>query len=225
MTQSTPRPSAPPTSSLPARGGRWVAGRSTKPRASPSGVASNSTPRSGPSPLNSSDRRSSRLIVLARSRAPVSARPSAAVAVGAVSWRRRASSTRSVVTAASARTVPPWPSARASRSATRGSGRLSQPVEHLVDGHEADEAPALVAVRTEQHVGRHAGHVPAPHQRLGTVVLRRDVGLQVRELAHRVYHRRIPERRALHLAAGQTPGGLEVDQRRPAALDRMRQRL
>src|SRR5262245_6959502 len=218
MTQSTPRPSAPPTSSFPPRGGRCVAGRSTKPRVSPSGVASTSTPRSGPSPLNSSDRRSSRLMVAARSSAPVSARPSAAVAVGAVRWRPRASSTRSVVTAASARTVPPWASARASRSATCRSGGLAQPFQHLVDGYEPDEAAALPTVGTEQHVGGDAGNLPACHERLGLLVLRGHVCLERGEITRGPHDLRIAEGRALHLPARKAPRGLEVDQHRPAAL-------
>src|SRR5439155_4272973 len=35
ITQRTPRPTAPPTSSLPARAGRWVCGRDTNPRTWP----------------------------------------------------------------------------------------------------------------------------------------------------------------------------------------------
>ena len=75
----------------------------------------------------------------------MSARPSAAVAVGArARGGRRASSTRSVVTAASTRTVPSCASARASRSATRRSARLAQARRACSSaGHEADEAAAL----------------------------------------------------------------------------------
>src|SRR5438034_1247947 len=120
ITQRTPRPTAPPTSSLPARAGRWVWGRDTKPRTWPPGVASTRMLPSGPSPLHWSDTRSS-AFKSPPSRSPaVSARPSAAVAVGSVPCRTRASSTSSVVTAARPRTVPSALRVRARRSATAG---------------------------------------------------------------------------------------------------------
>src|SRR5437867_3604212 len=164
-----PAPSAPPTSSLPARAGRCVRGRNTKPLASPSGFASARMPRSGPLPLNSSDRRSSALSVPASRTAEVSARPRAAVAVGSVPWRRRASSTTPVVTVARPRTVPSSESVRATRSATldpRGGHDLPHGPEHLLRGDEADETPPLASVNVEEQIGRNAGHVEALQDRL-----------------------------------------------------------
>src|SRR5438445_8494368 len=216
MTQSRPRPRAPPTSSFPLRGGRWVCGRDTKPRTAPAGVASTKMPPSGPWPLNWSETRSSALTRPPSSRAAVSARPSAAVAVGSVPCRTRASSTRSVVTAARPRTVPSAVSVRARRSAT---SRLFQSVHHVLRLDESDEPLPLAAVGAEEHVGRYARHLEAGHQALRAVVALGHVDLEGSERSRRAHHRRIAKRRALHLAAGKAPRRLEVDQDRAAGGD------
>src|SRR5262244_987796 len=202
MTQSSPRPTAPPTSSLPPRGGRCVWGRVTKPRAVPSGVASTRMPPSGPSPLHWSETRSSVLRSPPRSRPAVRARPSAAVAVGKVPWRTRASSTSSVVTAASPRTVPSTVSARARLSATP---HLLERARHVGRRHEADEPAALGPVRAEEHVGRHAGDVEARHELARALVGGGHVDLERGEPLRGPDDRRIAERRALHLPAGEAP--------------------
>src|SRR5204862_10439 len=157
ITQRTPRPTAPPTSSLPARAGRWVWGRDTKPRTWPPGVASTRMLPSGPSPLHWSDTRSSAFESPPRRSPAVRARPSAAVAVGSVPCRTRASSTSSVVTAARPRTVPSALRVRARRSATAG---LLHGARHLRGAHQTSEAAALAAVRTEEDERRPAGHAP-----------------------------------------------------------------
>src|SRR5437660_975288 len=190
MTQRSPRPSAPPTSSFPLRGGRWVCGRDTKPRTAPAGVASTKMPPSGPSPLNWSETRSSALTRPPSSRAAVSARPSAAVAVGSVPCRTRASSTRSVVTAARPRTVPSALRVRARRSAT---ARLLHGAQHLRGAHQASEAAALAAVRTEKDERRHAGRAEAAAERARALVLGGHVHFDHHEVGRRAYDRGVPE--------------------------------
>src|SRR5437763_7078088 len=217
ITQRTPRPTAPPTSSLPARAGRWVWGRDTKPRTWAPGVASTRMLPSGPSPLHWSDTRSSAFESPPRRSAAVNARPSAAVAVGSVPWRTRASSTSSVVTAARPRTAPSAASVRASASATAD---LAQRARHVGRGDEPDEAAPLRPVAAEEHVGRYAGHLVAGHEVVGPAVGRRHVDAQGREPLRRAHDCRIAERRAVHLAAGKAPGRLEVDQDGTAAAHR-----
>src|SRR6185369_1059935 len=197
-----------------------------KPRAVPSGVASARMPRSGPFPANSSERRSSRLPVAARSNADVRARPSAAVAVGNVPCRTRASSQRVVVTTATPRIVPSAVSMRARRSAmARVSRDLTESLVELRRRDEADETLALLAPTVEQHVRRHAGYVEARHQGGRPLVLLGDVGLQGGERACRADDRRVPERRVLHLPAGNAPERLEVDQDGTAGGARLDERL
>src|SRR5438093_309558 len=228
MTHRTPAPRAPPTSSLPARAGRCVRGRNTNPRASPSGFASARMPRSGPLPLNSSDRRSSALSVPASRVAAVSARPRAAVAVGSVPWRRRASSTTPVVTAARPRTVPSTESVRATRSATaglRGGYELPHGPEQVLRRDRADEPPPLAPAGIEQQVGRNAGHVEALQDRLHALVARSRVDLEGGEGVGGAHHRGVAERRPLHLPARQAPVGPDVDQHGTAGRGRPRQRL
>src|SRR3989454_585416 len=216
IAQRTPRPTAPPTSSLPARAGRWVCGRDTKPRTWPPGGASTRMLPGGPSPVNWSDTRSS-AFESPPSRSPaVSARPSAAVAVGSVPCRTRGSPTRSVVTAARPRTVPSAVSVRARRSAT---SRLFQSVHHVLRLDESDEPLPLAAVGAEEHVGRYARHLEAGHQALRALVALGHVDLEGGERSRRAHHRRIAKRRALHLAAGKAPRRLEVDQDRAAGGD------
>src|SRR5882724_1511598 len=222
ITQRTPRPTAPPTSSLPARAGRWVWGRDTKPRTWPAGVASTRILPRGPSPLHWSDTRSS-AFESPPSRSPaVSARPSAAVAVGSVPCRTRASSTSSVVTAARPRTVPSALRVRARRSAT---ARLFHGVQHLRGAHQASEAAALAAVRTEEDERRHAGHAEPARERARALVLGGHVHFDHHEVGRRAYDRGVPERGALHLAAGQAPRGLEVEEDGPARRGGARERL
>src|SRR6185369_7116625 len=225
MTQRIPRPTAPPTSSFPRRGGRSVLGRETKPRTPPSGLASASRQPSGPSPLTSSERRSPVFRSPPRRSAAVSPRPSAAVAVGSVPWRRRASSTRSVVTAASPRTVPSADSPRPRWSATglapllllrfRTRERVAQPL----GGNEADQPRALGAVGSENDVRRHAGHAEALHDVVRLVVAGGHVHLEGNEPLQGAHDVRIAERRAIHLPAGEAPVRLEVEEHVPALGD------
>src|SRR6266702_2896618 len=222
ITQRTPRPTAPPTSSLPARAGRWVWGRDTKPRTWPPGVASTRMLPRGPSPLHWSDTRSS-AFESPPSRSPaVSARPSAAVAVGSVPCRTRASSTSSVVTAARPRTVPSALRVRARRSVTAG---LLHGARHLRGAHQTSEAAALAAVRTEEDERRHAGHAEPARERARAFVLGGHVHFDHHEVGRRAYDRGVPERGALHLAAGQAPRGLEVEEDGPARGGGARKRL
>src|SRR2546426_518774 len=222
ITQRTPRPTAPPTSSLPARAGRWVCGRDTKPRRGPPGGGSTRMLPSGASPPHWRDTRSSAL-ESPRSRSPaVSARPSAAVAVGSVPCRTRASSTSSVVTAARPRTVPSALRVRARRSAT---ARLLHGAQHLRGAHQASEAAALAAVRTEKDERRHAGHAEPARERARALVLGGHVHFDHHEVGRRAYDRGVPERGALHLAARQAPRGLEVEEDGPARGGGARKRL
>src|SRR5437667_302206 len=212
ITQRTPRPTAPPTSSLPARAGRWVWGRDTKPRTWPPGVASTRMLPSGPSPLHWSDTRSSAFESPPRRSPAVRARPSAAVAGGSVPCRTRASSTSSVVTAARPRTVPSALSVRARRSAT---ACLVHGAQHLGSADQTREAAALAAVRTEEDERRHTGHAEAAAERARALVLGGDVDLDHHEVGCRAHDRGVPERGALHLAARQAPRGLEVEEDGP----------
>src|SRR5205814_967739 len=91
--------------------------------------------------------------------AAVSARPRAAVAVGSVPWRRRASSTTPVVTAARPRTVPSTESVRATRSATaglRGGYELPHGPEQVLRRDRADEPPPLAPATTGRPAGPRA---------------------------------------------------------------------
>src|SRR5947199_2726086 len=222
ITQRTPRPTAPPTSSLPARAGRWVWGRDTKPRTWPPGVASTRMLPSGPSPLHWSDTRSSAFESPPRRSPAVRARPSAAVAVGSVPCRTRASSTSSVVTAARPRTVPSALSVRARRSAT---ACLVHGAQHLGSADQTREAAALAAVRTEEDERRHTGHAEAAAERARALVLGGDVDLDHHEVGCRAHDRGVPERGTLHLAARQAPRGLEVEEDGPTRGGGARERL
>src|SRR5204862_405404 len=195
ITQRTPRPTAPPTSSLPARAGRWVWGRDTKPRTWPPGVASTRMLPSGPSPLHWSDTRSSAFESPPRRSPAVRARPSAAVAVGSVPCRTRASSTSSVVTAARPRTVPSALSVRARRSAT---ACLVHGAQHLGSADQTREAAALAAVRTEEDERRHTGHAEAAAERARALGLGGDGDLDHHEVGCRAHDRGGPGRGAPH---------------------------
>src|SRR6267142_6232382 len=97
--------------------------------------------------------------------------------------------------------------------------------QHLARGDEPDQPPPLLAVRPGQHVGRHARYPEALAERGGRVVLFGQVDLEGREGGCGPHDRRVAEGRALHLAARETPLGLEVEQDRPPGRDRACERI